>query len=129
MNIVKVVCGIIWQDQKVFVGRRKEGKALAGYWEFPGGKIEPGETPQEALIRELREELGMEVAIGKRYPSNLHYYAQNAVELIPFDCRFLSWDPIWTDHDAHLWATLNEVNELTLAPADVSIAKSLIPAY
>ncbi len=126
MDIIKVVCGIIFNDNKVFICRRKPEKTLGGYWEFPGGKIEKGEKYEASLSRELIEELGMKVDVKKYFRTNLHDYGEFIIELIAYKCNFLHANYELTDHDSYKWIEINDLNNLNLAPADIPIAKELI---
>lgn len=126
MDIVKVVCGIIFKDNKIFICRRKEGKALAGFWEFPGGKVELGETNEESLKRELKEELDMEVEINNCIGNFTHEYVKTTIELIGYECTLLSYQGKLTDHDAYEWVESERLLTYRLAPADIPIAKEYI---
>ncbi len=126
MKTIKVVCGVIWQEGKIFVARRKPEKSMGGYWEFPGGKIEEGESPEQALERELKEELGMQVAVEDYFCTNLHSYESFAVELIAYKVRFISSSYTLMDHDAYEWKFPKELVEYKWAPADVPIFQKLV---
>ncbi len=118
MKAVKVVCGVIWKGDKVFIARRKPEKMLGGYWEFPGGKIEDDEEPEKALIRELKEELGMDVLIGKYIGQNIHQYEHLTIDLIAYECKFISATFNLTDHDEWGFVRPKDLQKLRLAPAD-----------
>ncbi len=124
--MIEVVCGVIFKDEKVFICRRKEGKSLAGFWEFPGGKIEPGERHQAALFRELHEELGMTVLINSHLITTIHDYGSFAITLIAFSCTFQKATFQLSDHDAFDWVLPADLKKLNLAPADISIAERLL---
>lgn len=127
-NPVHVVCAIIERDGLVLVAERPEGKRLAGFWEFPGGKIEPGETAEEALHRELQEELACEVAVLASGPPVLHDYEWGRIQLHPFRCRLRegSPDPRAQEHSALKWVECRELAEVRLAPADIPILAWLL---
>jgi 8-oxo-dGTP diphosphatase len=126
MNIIKVVCGIIWQDDKFFIARRKPEKSMGGYWEFPGGKIEADESPQEALERELREELEMLVDVKEYFFTNVHHYEKISVELISYQATFISSSFLLVDHDAYEWIQINDALNYKFAPADIPILNELL---
>lgn len=125
MKTVKVVCGIIWKDGKVFIARRKPEKSMGGYWEFPGGKIEKSENEEQALKRELKEELGMEVLVGKRIGQNTHKYETITIELIAYECEFISASYQLTDHDEYNFVNPENLTNFNLAPADLFIVEIL----
>lgn len=126
MRIIKVVCGLIFDYNNVLICRRKLEKSLGGYWEFPGGKIENDEFYEDALTRELKEELDLEVEIDSHFLSNIHHYENSTIELISFLCRGKRRELKSTDHDKIEWVKYNDLLEWNLAPADIPIAKKLI---
>jgi 8-oxo-dGTP diphosphatase len=123
-GIVPVVCGIIYDDKgKFLIARRNHTKPMAGLWEFPGGKIEQGETEAEALQRELMEEFGMSVEVGERVGSNVHHYDSISINLIAYKCRYRHGTFNLTDHDLFDWVDKEELKTYRLAPADVPFAE------
>jgi 8-oxo-dGTP diphosphatase len=87
---IAVAAAIIRQDGRILIVQRPETAEMGGLWEFPGGKIEPGETPQAALVREIAEELGVPVAVGDLYHTTLHTYPRGlTVHLLFYECRLL----------------------------------------
>lgn len=125
MDTVSVVCGIIFKEDKILLCRRKTEKSLGGYWEFPGGKVEPNESETDALIRELKEELSIKVEIQKHFKTSHHKYERVQIELIAYLCKFIQTDFILTDHDDIKWVKKIELLSFNLAPADIPIAKAL----
>jgi 8-oxo-dGTP diphosphatase len=126
MATIKVVCGIVFNHKKVLICRRRSTKLLGGYWEFPGGKIEEGETDELSLSRELAEELGMKVEIRGFFITNTHDYGKFKIELIAYKCSFINADFKLVDHDAVRWINIKDLNKWNLAPADIPIANELI---
>lgn len=126
MAITKVVCGIIFKDDLVLICRRKPEKSLGGYWEFPGGKIEDGESYEESLLRELIEELNLKVEIKQHFFDTVHHYDKGAIELISFFCETENIPFESTDHDLLYWVKVDDLLNWKLAPADIPIAKELI---
>ena len=121
MDTIKVVCGIIENEGNYFVCRRKQGKSLAGYWEFPGGKLELGESHQEALRRELLEELDMKVIVGEYLGLSVYDYDKFRIELYGYHCLLISYDGKLVDHDLYQWVQLEELHALSMAPADIPL--------
>ena len=120
MPSIPVVCAILRRDDLILLAQRPEGKHLALKWEFPGGKVEPSEAPEHAMIRELREELGCEVEIVAALPRSSHAYERGMVEMIPFVCRLVpgSPEPHPHEHAAIVWVTMAALETYDLAPAD-----------
>ena len=125
MATVDVTCGLIFSNDRVFICRRKPEKSLGGYWEFPGGKVEAGETCEDCLARELQEELGMEVSVGEEFMINEHSYDHIRIRLIAYTCELVSFSETLTDHDKYEWACVSDLAGLKLAPADIPIAEAL----
>jgi 8-oxo-dGTP diphosphatase len=126
MDIISVVCGLIFNQGKILICRRNPSKLLAGYWEFPGGKVEANETEEASLYRELLEELGMKVKVGKHFKSVIHPYETFTIELIAYRCIFEEASYQLTDHDEYKWIDPKDVLNWKLAPADIPIAEALI---
>ena len=123
--MINVVCGIISGNQKVLICKRKTGNSMGGYWEFPGGKIEANEPPNEALKRELEEELGMEVELRNHFTTVIHDYKYFVIKLIAIKCTFIKASFIMSDHDAYEWVEVRDLLNWRLADADIPIAKAL----
>src|SRR5437773_2250204 len=93
LQVVDVAAGLIFRDGKLLITQRRAGAHLGGLWEFPGGKREPNETFEECLVRELREELGIEVVVGELIESVTHAYPEKTVHLSFFRCTLKEHDP------------------------------------
>lgn len=120
--MIDVVAGLIHDERgHLLVCRRPAGKHLAGKWEFPGGKVEPGEQPAEALVRELREELEITVVPGDSLTPVVHDYGRGPIRLIPLLCRISAGVPHPHEHDEIRWCTPGELQQLDLAEADLPI--------
>lgn len=118
MKIIKVVCGIIWKDGQVLIARRKPEKSLGGYWEFPGGKLEPNEDASSALVRELKEEMGMSVEKLVYFGSHVYNYETFSIELIGYQCSFVNASFQLTDHDEITFINPKQLLNYKMAPAD-----------
>ena len=126
MNIKLVVCvALIDEDGRVLIAQRPEGKSLEGFWEFPGGKIENGESNEDSLKRELMEELQMEVDDIQYFGSAQHDYESFSIDLIAYTCNLTRWNLLLTDHDKYDWVTPDEILNWKLAPADVPLAQTI----
>lgn len=122
-----VTAAVIRQDGKVLVARRQGGH-LAGKWEFPGGKLEPGESPEACLTRELKEELELEVRVGDIFAVVYHEYETGPILLLAYTCTLANGCGPGEDrlpHGTVRWASPEELGRLDLAPADVPIAEKL----
>lgn len=126
MKAVKVVCGLIRNEGKIFIARRKPGKAMAGYWEFPGGKIENGELPELALKRELEEELGMQVDNLKFFAEGTHSYETFDIHLFCYSCRLISDSSHLLDHDKVAFVYPQDLKRYNIAPADLFIVERIV---
>ncbi len=116
-----VACAIIEQDGTVLTAQRSATMSLPLKWEFPGGKIEAGETAEECLIRELREELGVSVFIGSALSPATHSYQDFTVTLYPFICRLTGGTVTMHEHHALKWVEPQQMPELDWAAADLPV--------
>lgn len=127
MPRMQVVCAItVRQDGKVLVCRRGEGRSLAGLWEFPGGKVETGETPEQALVREMREELGIDIEVGAARAAVEWCYGEQSLRLLPYVCRLVAGEPVALEHAEWRWCAVTEFASLEWAPADVPVWRSYL---
>ena len=125
--MIKVTCAIIVNaDGLVFAAQRSATMSLPLKWEFPGGKIEPGETAEACLIREIKEELHVDVEIVASLPANTHQYPNVTIQLIPFVCRIISGQILLKEHLDLKWLPKDELLALDWAEADVAIVKYYI---
>lgn len=128
MRSVHVVAvALIDADNRILVAQRPEGKSLAGLWEFPGGKIEPGETPEAALVRELDEELGIGVAEAGLTPVTFvsHAYPDFHLLMLLYLCRDWQRTPIGQQGQPLRWEAAAALPDLPMPPADVPLVTVL----
>lgn len=120
--MINVVAAILEKEDKVLIARKKKGKPLEGYWEFPGGKIEKGETPEQALIRELKEEMDIEIEVKRYVGESIYDYGDNKiVSLKGYTAKVKSGEIKLSDHDEYRCVTLEEIKEYRMAPADIPL--------
>ena len=116
---IDVVGAVIVKDGAVLCARRGPGSQMAGMWEFPGGKIEPGETPQQALVREIEEELHCHVVVGDEVESTVHEYDFAVITLTTYYCELEAGTPELTEHAEFVWLPPESLLSLEWAPADI----------
>lgn len=120
-----VTAAVVIEGGRLFLARRPPGDALAGMWELPGGKVEPGESPEECLARELLEELQMESVVGELRARTEYHYDHGAFEMLAFAVERRSEFSLLA-HDLSTWAAREDLETLRLAPADVNLVRQLI---
>jgi A/G-specific adenine glycosylase len=116
---------IIWNGSKILIDRRLPTGSLGGLWEFPGGKVEPGESIAACIAREVQEELALVVEVGDRLISIEHDYQDFTVELVAHHCRYLGGEPQPLSCDEIRWVTVAELGQYPLPPANVAIVEAL----
>lgn len=125
---IRVTAGVIDRKGTVLIARRKTQGRFRGAWEFPGGTVEPGETPEECLGRELREELGINAAIGPFIGSFLYHSDTLAIELLAFRASILGGELTLRDHDEIRWVKPIELNDFAIAEPDRPLVQALLKA-
>ena len=120
---IPVVCAVIEREGHLLLAQRPVDKHLPLKWEFPGGKVEPGEPAPAAIMREIREELGCDIVITRALPPFLHDYTTVVIEMIPFICALApgSPEPHPPEHVALAWARPEELSGYDLAAADLPV--------
>lgn len=121
-----VTCALIESGERVLVARRAQTADSGGLWEFPGGKVAPGETEAECLRREIREELGAVVEVVERLTPVLHREPDREIRLIPYFCTLVRGRPRPLEHDGILWSTGGELVELAWCPADIPVLRQYL---
>ncbi|GAB2680701.1 NUDIX domain-containing protein [Aliiglaciecola aliphaticivorans] len=123
-STIDVSAGIIVKENKVLAARRKKGLHLAGFWEFPGGKVELGESPEVCLIRELKEEFGIDTVVTDFVGENTHSYSDKTIHLIAFRVEHLGGEFQLIDHDEIKWLSAAELDSLKWAEADIPLVEA-----
>lgn len=120
MKTINVVAAVIFKDGKVFATQRGYGEFKDG-WEFPGGKVEPGESPEDALRREIREELEVEVSVGDLIDTIEYDYPAFHLSMKCFACTIAGGSPHLLEHEAAKWLTSTQLGSVNWLPADVTL--------
>jgi len=129
MRHLDVAIAIVFRDSRVLIARRKAGDVLGGYWEFPGGKCEPGETLEECVGRELLEELGMLVRPVVSFAPTQYQYPDRLVTLHPFLCIHDSGEPQMRACDEIRWVEAAQLRHFTFPPANHRLIEEVIAAF
>ena len=124
-----VAAAIVIEHGRILLTRRGPGERLAGYWEFPGGKLESHETPQDCIIRELREELHLEALAHDVIAESIYEYPGGTIKLIGVEVSLANSDLQLSVHDAFDWVLPSDILSFQLAPADIPIAEELVRRY
>jgi len=124
--MLEVVAALIRSGDRFLICRRPMHKARGGQWEFAGGKVEPGETRQQAIVREIREELGVELRAGEAVAETVHHYPDLTVHLSLMEAEIISGAPRLLEHSEIAWAGLNEIHRYDLCPADRELVRGLL---
>ena len=129
MHITEVVAALIWNNGKFLVCQRPAHKARGLLWEFVGGKVEPGESKEAALVRECREELAIELSVGDVFMEVLHEYPDITVRLTLFHATIAAGEPKKIEHEDIRWITPAEIPNYDFCPADVEILERIVKTY
>ena len=127
--MTEVVAALIWQGNKFMICQRPAHKARGLLWEFVGGKVEPGETKEQALIRECREELAITLSVGDIFMDVVHKYPDLTVHLTLFNATIAKGEPQKLEHNDIQWITPSEMQHYECCPADEEILAKIIERY
>lgn len=117
---------VIWNEKaQILIDRRRQGGLMGGLWEFPGGKVEPGESVEECIKREISEELGIEIEVGQHLMTIDHTYTHLRVTLAVHNCEYLAGVPQPIECEEIRWVSLNELEEFTFPEANTEIIAAL----
>jgi 8-oxo-dGTP diphosphatase len=125
MTVIPVTCALIIHDRKVLAAQRSESMDLPGKWEFPGGKVEVGEDPKDCLVREIREELAIDICVTEALTPVEFAYPTKTIRLLPFVALWMGGEIRLAEHADYGWYDQNQLFSLDLAPADVPILHEL----
>jgi len=124
--MIDVAAGVIVHNGKILIARRKVPGFSDEMWEFPGGKIRTGETPEQCLVREIREELDMEVEVIGFIGESIYKYPNRTIRLLAYVVRWLDGEPRLKDHSAVSWVSPDALDKYEFAPADVPIVRLIV---
>ena len=127
--MVEVVAALIWDKDKFLICQRPEHKARGLLWEYVGGKVEAGETKQEALVRECKEELDVVISVGDVFMDVVHEYPDITVHLTLFHAQIVSGEIRLLEHNAVAWITPDEIPDYSFCPADKEINERIAAEY
>lgn len=127
INMINVVAAVIKNaDKKILIAQRNLKKSQGGLWEFPGGKIEPNESREAAIIREIKEELTIDIDVESYLAEKVFNYPDKDVNLIAMNCRILNGEIKLLEHEDVKWVSEDELEQFEFAPADMFIVEKLI---
>lgn len=121
----EVTAAIIIKKDLILIARRGRNENLAGKWEFPGGKIEDGETAQQCLIREIKEELNIDVKVGNFFEESIYVYTDGEIKLLTYFAEIINGNIKLSVHDEVKWVSIKEIDKFDFAPADVKLVEKL----
>ena len=121
--MIKVTAAILIKDNKIFLARRNSDTKHAGKWEFPGGKVERGESAEQCLSREIKEEFSINITVNEFFAESIYEYGHAKVRLVAYRAAWVSGKMVLKDHDRIAWVSLDKLLEYNLLAADIPIAK------
>ena len=127
--MVEVVAALIWQNGKFMICQRPKNKARGLLWEFVGGKVEKGESKEEALVRECREELAVTISVCDKFCDVTHIYPDLTVHLTVFNATIFDGTPQMIEHNDIKWITPDEIGKYDFCPADIEILEKICNIY
>lgn len=123
--MIKVAAAILTKDGRILIAKRKPNDRLANKWEFPGGKIEAEESPEECLYREMWEEFQVEITVGKFFGESKYHYDYAAVHLLAYLVHLEKGKPEPTSHAEYRWVSVDELDQYDFAPADKALVEKI----
>lgn len=127
--LIDVTCAIIVRDGKVLVAKRSHEMDQAGLWEFPGGKVDKNESPENCLFREIREELKLNIQITYSLSPIVHHYPDISIRLIPFITSIVEGHPLALEHEKVQWFLPADLKKLAWSPADIPVLNEYLSMH
>ena len=124
--MIDVTAAILVKDGKILIAKRKSTDKLPDKWEFPGGKIEPDETPRDCLAREMEEEFGITVSVGEFLGESVYHYDHGSIRLLAYRACWREGTFCLQDHADYGWTTVNQLSEFDFAPADLPFVDRIV---
>ena len=124
-DFIKVTAAILIIDDKLLIAQRKSGDKLPNKWEFPGGKVENGETPEECLKREMKEEFGIDVSVRGFVGESFYHYDHISIRLLAYRAFWNTGELKIREHQSIEWVTINQIGQFDFAPADIPFVEKL----
>lgn len=125
--MIDVACALITlQTGEILVTQRSSAMSLPLKWEFPGGKVEPGESAEQCILREVKEELGIDIAVLRKMKAHAYDNGRLQIRLIPFRCEMLRGEIVLTEHARYLWLKREELSALDWAGADLPVLEDYL---
>ena len=126
--MIHVTAAILVKDGQILIAKRKDTDKIPNKWEFPGGKIKSGETPEAGLKREIKEEFGVDITVGGYLGESVYHYEHGSIRLCAYRVYWQRGNFILKEHAEFKWITVNQLHEFDFAPADLPFVKKLISA-
>jgi 8-oxo-dGTP diphosphatase len=123
--MIDVTAAILIENGRVLIARRRPGASQAGMWEFPGGKVRPGESPAQCLKREIQEELGIEIAVSEFFGESVYAYEDKTIRLLAYRVRAEGGEVSRNDHAELAWVAIADLGRYRFCPADVPFTEKL----
>ena len=123
--MVEVTAAILFKDNKLLIAKRKSTDKLPNKWEFPGGKVEDGETPEYCLKREMKEEFEIDVSVGKFLGESIYHYDHGTIKLLAYRTFWKDGTIFLKAHDDYQWVSLDQLRDYDFAPADIPFVEKL----